>query len=78
MMCAGCNREMKDGDLCIKGKASEILGIEGDISADNIMARIFGGGDKLVLCMDCIERGHGFEVEVYHADQPAEEAIPDA
>jgi hypothetical protein len=64
---------MKEGDLCIRGKASELIGIEQDAAADNIMAWIFGGGDTLVLCKDCTERGGGFDVEVYHEDQPEEE-----
>lgn len=69
MKCAGCSREMKEGDLCIRGKASEILGIAEDAETDNIMAYIFGGGDKLVLCEDCTERGGGFDVEVYHEEE---------
>lgn len=72
MRCAGCSREMKDGDLCIKGKASELIGIAGDTEADKVMTWIFGGGDKLILCMDCTERGHGFEVEVYHEQKAAD------
>jgi len=63
---------MNDGDLCIKGTAGDILGIKTDPAVDGLMAELFGGHAELVLCIDCTERGGGFEVEVYHENQPAE------
>ena len=68
MKCAGCNREMKNGDLCIRGTVSELTGQPENAAVDSIMATIWGGGGDIVLCQSCTMPGGKFEVEVYHEE----------
>ena len=77
MNCAGCCRKMQDGDMCIRGTLSELIGLPKDDVVDDLTAALFGGGGEkpsLVLCESCIMpgAGEGFDIEVYH-DEPAPE-----
>ena len=74
MGCAGCGREMQDGDLCIKGTPSQVTGLPTDAFLDKLAASVLGGDrtletDVLVYCLDCTEHGGGFEIEVYRAEE---------
>jgi hypothetical protein len=63
---------MKDGDLCIRGKVSELTGQTEDAVVDDLVAELFGDKktNTLILCESCIEPGEGFEIEVYHETAP--------
>ena len=79
MNCAGCSHEMRDGDLCIKGTPSKVLGLPADSFLDRLTASILGGDEtletiELVYCLDCTEHGGGFEIETYH--EAAREETP--
>ena len=72
MKCAGCGREMKDGDLCIKGTPGEFLGLSDNHAVDDLVTMVLGGGEKtdvLVFCTVCTLHGGSFEVEIYHESQ---------
>jgi hypothetical protein len=67
--CAGCNKVMQEGDLCIREKASVLIGRPTDPVSDSLIAQIFGGEkmEDIVLCVDCtMEQEDGFAIEVFH------------
>lgn len=73
-LCAGCGRRLVDGELCIKGKPGEFLGMDANPVIDDLVAEILSGGEKtdtLVYCEACIEHGGPFSVEVYHEREEA-------
>jgi hypothetical protein len=68
MRCVGCNREMKDGDLCIRDTVSGFTGLPPNDAVDGLMAAVFGGADEVILCLDCTEKGGQYTVQVYHEE----------
>lgn len=72
MRCAGCSREMKEGDLCIKGRPTEFIHKEADPFVDKLVAQILSGNkdtEEIVYCQACTVHGGGFDLEVYHEEE---------
>ncbi len=71
MRCAGCGKEMKEGDLCIRGSVGEFIGKSAS-PVDELIAQLMSGGRDIVICEDCTERGVGFTLEPFHEREEAE------
>ena len=69
MICAGCNRQFKDGDRYIIDSASGFLNQAGDGNPeiDSLIAGIFGSQDgKVRFCENCTRDGGTYQFRTYH------------
>jgi hypothetical protein len=66
MKCAGCGRELEQGDHFISDKASGFASLEADPEFDNIISDLLGGPDgRVVFCEGCTQEGGDYELETY-------------
>jgi hypothetical protein len=64
LICGGCSRELKAGDLYIEDTASGFVGQEANQEIDGLIADIFGRDDTLsggaggtvIFCEDCTDK----------------------
>jgi len=66
--CAGCNRQLKDGDLYIEDSSSGFLGIAAT-DVDDLVAEILSGGKTILFCEDCTEHGGKYHLKVYRGER---------
>jgi len=67
--CAGCNRELKDGDLIIEDSVSGFAGVTPNADVDDLVAEILSGGKAILLCAECTQRGGKYQYKVYRDER---------
>jgi hypothetical protein len=58
MRCAGCMKDLEDGDLIIRDTVSAFVGRDSPAGLDAIVADVMGGeGPEVAFCESCTQKG---------------------